>query len=299
MRGCRQEAGVEEFNNRRLQEMVDLAVANQVNREERIRKLTISRLAISPLADEVKNHVIPANFKQPPFEQYDEINGCPVQHVIHYLSIMAIWDHDDRLLTKMFSASLKGEAQTWYHSLPPGSIHSFVQLAELFEEKYRFNEKPKKGADALFTLQMERTESLRNFVKRFRSMLSEIQGGNDNVVVQAFKHALNSNQEELYRSLARKPPATVSALLEKAERYAQEEDDLKARKKRLAGGQSSDKAQKEKDSGSTRDQKEDRAPDKGKDSLRINQEAFLSPLRLSDLINLTFLLISMKQLFST
>ncbi|KAF5202526.1 Pesticidal crystal cry8ba protein [Thalictrum thalictroides] len=218
--GRRQEAEDEDFNNKRLQEMVDLAVANQVNREERIRRLMISGLTISLLADKAKNHVIPNNIKQPPFEQYNEINGCLVQHVMNFL-IMAIQDHDDRLLTKMFSASLKGETHAWYHRLQPGSIRSFVKLAEMFVEKYRFNEKPKKGANALFTLQLKLSESIQNFVQ--------------------------SNQKELYRSFTKKPSMTVSALLEKAERYAHEEDELKAWKKRLPGDQLSDKPEKEKD----------------------------------------------------
>ncbi|KAF5177496.1 hypothetical protein FRX31_032917 [Thalictrum thalictroides] len=65
---------------------------------------------------------------------------------------MSIWDHNDILLAKMFSTSLKGEAQTWYHSLPTRSVYTLIQLVELFDEKYRFNVKINKGAEALFTL---------------------------------------------------------------------------------------------------------------------------------------------------
>ena len=58
------------------------------------------------------------------FSMYDG-SSDPYDHMLHFNQAMILNAGDDRLLCKVFLASLKGTALAWCHKLPPRSINSF------------------------------------------------------------------------------------------------------------------------------------------------------------------------------
>ena len=58
---------------------------------------------------------------------YDS-SSDPYDYMLYFNQAMILNAKDDRLLCKVFPASLKGLALAWFHKLPRGSINSFDEL---------------------------------------------------------------------------------------------------------------------------------------------------------------------------
>lgn len=99
--------------------------------EENDALTTRSLLASSPFNQEILAFQAHKDFKVPNHSSYDEtVNPC--DHLLSYQAKMLVVGAADQLMCKAFFPTLKGFAQQWFMSLPPGSIHSFVELAEHF-----------------------------------------------------------------------------------------------------------------------------------------------------------------------
>ena len=70
-----------------------------------------------------------------PFPMYDGSTD-PYDHMLHFNQTMILSAGNDRLMCKVFSASLKGPALAWFHKLPRGSINSFSDLWAAFISQY-------------------------------------------------------------------------------------------------------------------------------------------------------------------
>ncbi|KAK9175031.1 hypothetical protein WN944_027036 [Citrus x changshan-huyou] len=84
----------------------------------------------------------------------------PINYVRHHRQTMALYEHDDALMCRVFPSSLEGPALNWYHSLPSNSIHSFIDICSTFIGQYSTHRDMKKGLDYLFTVQMWHMTSL-------------------------------------------------------------------------------------------------------------------------------------------
>ena len=81
----------------------------------------------SPLGQHILSYEPPRGFVIPSFSMYDG-SSDPYDHMLHFNQAMILNAGDDRLLCKVFPASLKGLALTWFHKLPSGYINSFSEL---------------------------------------------------------------------------------------------------------------------------------------------------------------------------
>ena len=81
----------------------------------------------TPLGRHILDYDPPRGFSLPPFAMYDG-SSDPYDHMLHYNQAMILSAGDDRLLCKVFPASLKGPALAWFHKLPSGSINTFSKL---------------------------------------------------------------------------------------------------------------------------------------------------------------------------
>ena len=79
------------------------------------------------LGQHILDYDPPRGFSIPPFAMYDG-SSDPYDHMLHYNQAMILNTGDDRLLCKVFPASLKGPALAWFHKLPKGSINTFSEL---------------------------------------------------------------------------------------------------------------------------------------------------------------------------
>ncbi|KAF9622395.1 hypothetical protein IFM89_031198 [Coptis chinensis] len=162
---------------------------------------------------------------------YDEENGDPYTHLFYYRSQMAM-ENDDALLCKLFPATLKGDALVWFNSLTSKSIRNFPELAKKFVDHYQYNCEIKQDSAALFNLTKNSGESIRDFRKRFQTLLNVTDPPSDQFIIQAFKDAIGYDRSGLYSLLTRQPPFSKSKLFDRVEEFPQVEDDLKARQLR-------------------------------------------------------------------
>ena len=85
----------------------------------------------SPLGQHILNYDPPRSFYIPPFAMYDG-SSDPYDHMLHFNRAMILNAGDDRFLCKVFPASLKGPALSWFHKLPRGLLNSFSELWAAF-----------------------------------------------------------------------------------------------------------------------------------------------------------------------
>ena len=89
----------------------------------------------SPLGQHILDYEPPRGFVIPLFAMYDG-SSDPYDHMLHLNQAMILNTGNDRLLCKVFPASLKGPALAWFHKLPRGSLNSFGELWTAFITQY-------------------------------------------------------------------------------------------------------------------------------------------------------------------
>ncbi|CAL8153346.1 unnamed protein product [Prunus armeniaca] len=103
---------------------------------------------------------------------------------------MILYKGNDELICKVFTMTLWGVAQNWFHTLAPKSISSFRELALAFMNEYTSYQMIKKQADHIFNLKKKHDESLRYYIRRFKAEKSNIVGCDDRIAYFAFKKGL-------------------------------------------------------------------------------------------------------------
>ncbi|GKU99640.1 hypothetical protein SLEP1_g12455 [Rubroshorea leprosula] len=76
-----------------------------------------------------------AGFRIPQLETYDEMKDLD-DHLHAFYSCMQAQNASDALMCKIFPSTLRGNARTWYYSLPPRSINSYAEMASAFATKF-------------------------------------------------------------------------------------------------------------------------------------------------------------------
>ena len=76
--------------------------------------------------------------------------------------MMALWNHLDAVMCRVFSSSLGNLRMKLFDKLPVGSIGSFYQLTESFMARFVINTKAPKGVSSLMTLCKGKNETLYN-----------------------------------------------------------------------------------------------------------------------------------------
>ena len=89
----------------------------------------------SPLGQHILDYEPHHGFVIPSFSMYDG-SSDPYDHMLHFNQAMILNVRNNRLLCKVFPASLKGPALAWFHKLPRGSINSFGELWAMFVSQY-------------------------------------------------------------------------------------------------------------------------------------------------------------------
>ncbi|XP_026377771.1 uncharacterized protein LOC113272080 [Papaver somniferum] len=204
------------------------------SREERIDKL--HRNARAPFKLNIREFLPPMNFQVPKLPEFDEKTDDPDQHVLHYETAMTLWKFSDELMCKMFPQSLDGGAIKWFNQLPAQSINTYHELVGEFCSHYKYNRRDRKGCHTFFLLVIRKEESIRQFTRLFKQELTDVDGANDQVVIEAYKQAYQYDERGVYGSLVKRPPKTLEELYDRAEElydraeeYARVQDDSKAR----------------------------------------------------------------------
>ena len=127
----------------------------------------------SLLGQHILSYEPPHGFAIPPFAMYDG-SSDPYDHIMHFNQVMILSAGNDRLLCKVFLASLKGPALAWFHKLPRGSINSFGELWATFVSQYLCSVRKKGNISSLQTILKREDESIRDFTRRFGQVVQQI-----------------------------------------------------------------------------------------------------------------------------
>ena len=139
--------------------------------------------------------------------------------------ILNAWN--DRLLCKVFPASLKGPALAWFHKLPRGSLNSLGELWATFVSQYLCSVRQKGNISSLQSIFKRDDESIRDFTWRFGQVVQQIDVYNMDAVLQNFRRNFEPTTP-FFQSLTLDPPATMEELYRRADKYSTLEDNIRA-----------------------------------------------------------------------
>lgn len=148
--------------------------------------------------------------KLPAHIKYDG-TGDPVGHLQSYEGHMYLGEYTDATWCKYFPTTLTGLAQSWFQSLPPGSIYGFTQLAELFTDHFISGRRREKSSMELMKLKQKQGESIRDYLARFNAEAVSVSPVKPDVVMLALQHGLqpSSFRDHLVREMVGSLPEAM------------------------------------------------------------------------------------------
>ncbi|XP_048440379.1 uncharacterized protein LOC125477394 [Pyrus x bretschneideri] len=155
----------------------------------------MANISKSPFIDEIEQAEPPHKFSMPHFTSFKG-DGDPKRHLKHYRSAIVLYRNNDALICKIFATTLQGEAQDWFHTLPPRSIQNFDDLSL---------KNPK--------------ESLRDYVKRFKLEKAKTVRCDDSIASAAFQKELPADHS-LFGEMIMKEDLTLADSFALAEKHA-------------------------------------------------------------------------------
>ena len=145
-------------------------------------------MLFTPLGQHILEYDPPRGFSIPSFAMYDGSSDS-YDHMLHYNQAMILNTGDDRLLCKVFPASLKGPALAWFHKLPKGSINTFHELWAAFVSQYLCSIRQKGNISSLRSILKREDESIRDFTCRFGQVVQQIDVYSMDAVLQNFRRS--------------------------------------------------------------------------------------------------------------
>ena len=139
-------------------------------------------MLFSPLGQHILSYEPLRGFVIPSFAMYDG-SSDPYDHMLHFNQAMILNAGNDRLLFKVFTASLKRPALAWFHKLPQGFINSFSKLWAAFVSQYLCLVRHKGNITSLQTIFKQEDESICYFTRRFRQAVQHIDSYNMDAVL--------------------------------------------------------------------------------------------------------------------
>ena len=100
---------------------------------------------------------------------------------------------NDRLLCKVFPASLRGPVLAWFDKLPRYLINSFYKLWATFISQYLYLVRQKRNISSLQTILKQEEESIRDFTRRFGQVVEKIESHSMDAILQKFKRSFGSS----------------------------------------------------------------------------------------------------------
>ncbi|GKV49232.1 hypothetical protein SLEP1_g55995 [Rubroshorea leprosula] len=165
-----------------------------------------------PLNTNIILEPYPAGFRIPQLETYDGTKD-PDDHLHAFYSCMQAQNVSDALMCKIFPSTLRGNARTWYYSLPPRSINSYTKLASAFATKFSSRRLIRKTTSELMRVKQRDGESLKNFMSRFNDAVLEVNSFDQAVGITAVISGLS--HERFRDSLLKHPANTFSEIKNK------------------------------------------------------------------------------------
>jgi phosphotransferase system HPr-like phosphotransfer protein len=114
----------------------------------------------------------------------------------------------------------------WFNQLGRRTIDSWDQMAEAFVARFITNSRKAREMDALLTMKLQDTETLKNYSIRFWETYNDIDGCSEEVAIKAFKLGLPIDSG-LRQSLIKRPLSSLVKLMNKIDQFVRLEEDGK------------------------------------------------------------------------
>ncbi|KAI0527670.1 hypothetical protein KFK09_003275 [Dendrobium nobile] len=144
---------------------------------------------------------------------------------------MHIQRASDALLCQVFPATLKGQARTWFYSLPPGTIPSFVKLAKIFVEQFVANRRIAKDSSHLSGIRQNEGESLNEYFQRFSTEARQIPGVDPELLRGVFLGGLRPGP--FYSTLMRDTVHSYADMIHRVEAQISTDEAINAHRKQF------------------------------------------------------------------
>ncbi|XP_059627254.1 uncharacterized protein LOC132270061 [Cornus florida] len=131
---------------------------------------------------------------------------------------MALDNHKDAFMCKVFLTSLTGVTLEWFKNRPHKSIQNYETLCAIFLAQYCSNKKQKKTIAGLFAIRQKRGKMLQDFLSRYNMEASEIADCHPKIVVEAFKIGMIQGTK-FHTSLVKYSPLDMQTLNAKVQIY--------------------------------------------------------------------------------
>ena len=168
------------------------------------------------------NYEPPRGFIVSKFTTYDRTSNL-FDHIMHYMQLMTFDIGNDTLLCKVFLANLHNHALSWFHRLPKNSVSNFWDLLEAFVRHYLCSARYKQNISTLQNIKMQENEFLRDFMKRFRHVVLQVESCNMDAILQIFKRSI-CFRTPFFESIAKKSHATMDNMFKRANKYSMLKD---------------------------------------------------------------------------
>ena len=178
---------------------------------------------------------------------------------------------NDRLLCKVFPASLRGSTLAWFHKLPCNSINLFNDLWVAFVSHYLCSVRQNRNISSLQTILKQKAESIRDFTRRFGQAIQRLESYNMDAVLQNFTRNFGLSTP-FFWSLSLDPPKTMEELYRQDDKSSMLENNVRAvtqtvmiTSQSIEGHKPSRKKSFESKGGQNKDQKRSRDPSQKKE----------------------------------
>ncbi|XP_020690604.1 uncharacterized protein LOC110105437 [Dendrobium catenatum] len=144
---------------------------------------------------------------------------------------MHIQRASDALLCQVFPATLKEQARTWFYSLPPGTIPSFIKLAKVFVEQFVANRRIAKDSSHLSGIRQNERESLKEYFQQFFTEARQIPGVDPKLLRWVFLGGLHPGP--FYSALMRDTVHSYANLIHRVEAQISTDEAINAHMKQF------------------------------------------------------------------
>ncbi|XP_031127724.1 uncharacterized protein LOC116029823 [Ipomoea triloba] len=184
--------------------------------------------------------LLPQDFRFPTIKLYLG-SADPRAHINRYRAANMMTDASDVVMCQGFFATLDGQAQDWFTTLPKGSILSFADLSGQFLSHFVSSILKKKQFATMCKLEQGNMESLTDYLTKWKKEARSVENFDEKAAVPIFTSNVRSGP--FHRDLVQNPSKSYAALLDRATRFTDAEE--AERKKKEEGRGRRDKAPQE------------------------------------------------------
>ncbi|XP_074266931.1 uncharacterized protein LOC141590223 [Silene latifolia] len=157
----------------------------------------------------------------------------PCDHISQFKQKMmvttATGSSKEACMCKGFCSTLTGAALQWFVGLPNGTISSFADLVNTFNQQFSSSRRTPKQLIDLYRIVQEISESIKDYVTRFNAEKVSIRGCDMSTAINAFRQGLDK-ESNLYKELTIYPCERFEEVQQRATAALRLEEDIQARK---------------------------------------------------------------------